>query len=636
MEELLNAIQKASAECAYDRVIELCCQGLEINPYMIEFTMQLANAYEKSGEFLNAYKYYTITGFLNQYHGEYQKTYIEEALERVVTAIEVHTGQLQGVEEQLEYQKRIREVLEGERNIYGYSERAFVTPEQIIGKYFRAGEEEIYYVGSYQDKIKRLGDMDNDVFHKKAEFQKVLEGTGLVLADEGRYIIPIAAEEKNTIHLFSNKKNGKEVSILQRYDKTFEYYMADGGTYIYSSGKSYYGKAVRIQNDTGKKRLVLNIFVDGLAQMLLRGEMFEKYMPCVYRYFKNGVICDRAYSTGEWTYPVLATYISGLSTTQHMMFHNQIDGSLPHNIKTLAEGFEEAGYYTSAVNGDWRIIPSYGHARGYDHFIFQNSGFDAAGVVTHVIDQIEAMKDINQFIWCSFGDLHDVADEWELPMDVSVKLNLQDMGSECTGPTSVKQNYSEHKKKKYIMVMQRIDRYLGVLFEYIKNNYQEEEVLVSLFSDHGQGYLVPPGGEFLATERTNIAYMFRGCGCEPQRSQEIMSNLDYVKMMYHFAGIPYQEDRSEAVLPKCFGGEGRKWAVTESLHPGDPYRAVFNGDHCYAYFYNPVPVGHDGRFALADYEFYLMDDKGERFEDESLKNECLAVVRKRIKYLIKK
>ena len=88
-----------------------------------------------------------------------------------------------------------------------------------------------------------------------------------------------------------------------------------------------------------------------------------------------------------------------------MMFHNQIDGSLPHNIKTLAEGFEEAGYYTSAVNGDWRIIPSYGHARGYDHFIFQNSGFDAAGVVTHVIDQIEAMKDINQFIWCSFGDL---------------------------------------------------------------------------------------------------------------------------------------------------------------------------------------------------------------------------------------
>ena len=143
MEELLNAIQKASAECAYDRVITLCCQGLEINPYMIEFTMQLANAYEKSGEFLNAYKYYTITGFLNQYHGEYQKTYIEEALERVVTAIEVHTGQLQGVEEQLEYQKRIREVLEGERNIYGYSERAFVTPEQIIGKYFRAGEEEM-------------------------------------------------------------------------------------------------------------------------------------------------------------------------------------------------------------------------------------------------------------------------------------------------------------------------------------------------------------------------------------------------------------------------------------------------------------------------------------------------------------
>ena len=102
----------------------------------------------------------------------------------------------------------------------------------------------------------------------------------------------------------------------------------------------------------------------------------------------------------------------------------------------------------------------------------------------------------------------------------------------------------------------------------------------------------------MATERTNIAYMFRGCGCAPQRSQEIMSNLDYVKMMYHFAGIPYQEDRSEAVLPKCFGGEGRKWAVTESLHPGDPYRAVFNsGITAMHIFTIRIPVGHDGRFA---------------------------------------
>ena len=48
--------------------------------------------------------------------------------------------------------------------------------------------------------------------------------------------------------------------------------------------------------------------------------------------------------------------MSGLATTQHMMFHNEIDWKLPNSVKTLMEYFHESGYYTSAFSGDWRII----------------------------------------------------------------------------------------------------------------------------------------------------------------------------------------------------------------------------------------------------------------------------------------
>ena len=49
-------------------------------------------------------------------------------------------------------------------------------------------------------------------------------------------------------------------------------------------------------------------------------------------------------------------------------------------------------------------------------------------------------------------------------------------------------------------MMSYVDRYLGILFQYLKDTYKDEEILVSLFSDHGQGYLIPDRGQFLGSE----------------------------------------------------------------------------------------------------------------------------------------
>ena len=57
-------------------------------------------------------------------------------------------------------------------------------------------------------------------------------------------------------------------------------------------------------------------------------------------------------------------------------------------------------------------------------------------------------------------------------------------------------------------MLQYMDRYLGMLFSYLEHTYKENEIVVALFSDHGQGYLIPENGQFLGPERTNVHLCF--------------------------------------------------------------------------------------------------------------------------------
>lgn len=88
-----------------------------------------------------------------------------------------------------------------------------------------------------------------------------------------------------------------------------------------------------------------------MAQVLLTKDRFSQLMPNTAKYFDKGMVCKQTYSSGEWTYPSIAGFMSGLTTSHHMMFHNEIDWKLPETSKTLLEYFHEEGYYTSVFLG---------------------------------------------------------------------------------------------------------------------------------------------------------------------------------------------------------------------------------------------------------------------------------------------
>ena len=170
----------------------------------------------------------------------------------------------------------------------------------------------------------------------------------------------------------------------------------------------------------------------------------------------------------------------------------------------------------------------------------------------------------------------------------------------------------------------------GFLYSYIQNNYKENEIVISLFADHGQGYLVSPDKNFLSKERTKVAFMFRGDGVKEQITDEMISTADYVPIMCKLAGIEMSDAKIDGRLPKAFGGKERKYTITESLHPGDVYTAVANTKEYEIYFVNSEATDNEGRFHLRDYKVYGFYRDGKKVEDEAILKEYENIFIERI------
>jgi hypothetical protein len=75
----------------------------------------------------------------------------------------------------------------------------------------------------------------------------------------------------------------------------------------------------------------------------------------------------------------------------------------------------------------------------------------------------------------------------DISIQSSTDISLHDYSGEKS--KSVHSSYSEKKTKIYVEELKRIDFYLKILFDYIKDQYKDDEVVVSICSDHGQGYI---------------------------------------------------------------------------------------------------------------------------------------------------
>ena len=490
--------------------------------------------------------------------------------------------------------------------------------EDLIGKEYR----DIYgnrKYNAFYDDIGLEGYISDAVMAEnpswwltKLECREVMRTKHLTLDTGVECLLPVLQEKNDSPYQFI-LPDGKMITCRNKKAQHFEYYRLPSGTQLDSEEELCIGSPVVLKHNPANKKIVLNIFVDGISQRVIEEERLKNLMPYTYDFFSKGVQCTNVYTSGEWTLPVLASYVTGVSTTEHMLLHNILTYGIPEDIPVLAEYFKGQGYQTAKIDGDWRSTQTYGYGRGVDRIIYQhqNIGMRAEQIVADVLDHMKLMKETNQYIWMGCGDLHDVADGYSLRPSVQAGIPLDERADESIGITSVKQSYSRKKRAAYILQMKHIDEYLAHIYRYLEEMYRDDEMVVSLFGDHGQGYLVEEGAHFLSEGRTKVAMMFRGKMEKTGICDEVLSICDYLPILCRLAGIPLKNKKIDGNLPAFFGGEKeREYAITESIHPGDPYQAAIVSKECTYYFTAGGIVEYDGRFELGEYSHKLLDKEG--------------------------
>lgn len=229
--------------------------------------------------------------------------------------------------------------------------------------------------------------------------------------------------------------------------------------------------------------------------------------------------------------------------------------------------------------------------------------------------------------------MHDVADEINLPSAVQAKMSLSDYDMGEKSKTSVKQKYSPNKISAYVKVATHVDSKLKVLYDYIGENYDEDEFVVTLFGDHGQGYIVKPDEFHLSRGLSNIGFMTRGGGVSGT-TDEYINIVDYTNIITRLAGIQDVQILSDGKLPKVYGGMDEiKYAITETIHPGDPYMVAIHSEKYVFYMESLNNVKNYGKVDMSEYRAHLYDSEENEINDDELKMRFIEFILDRTKYI---
>lgn len=497
-----------------------------------------------------------------------------------------------------------------------------------IGKAFKILEKN-YFIGLYDNYYYERDALFKDIAPELSNLFKIEVIPGKLhkyfkYKAEVDTVIPIMKiEEGSTIEIFINKEKYNFNSLL--YNRFYYYKVKSGDEVLIKSNKNFIiGDIIKLKLNESKPKLILNIFIDGLSQKFIEKNKLEEIMPNTYKYFLDGAINNNCYSSGEWTYVSLASHFTGLSTVNHMVFHPNINTDNIKKLDLYTEIFKENGYNTAKIDGDWRSCPKVGYVKGMNRYVYQASirGMHVNEVIDEAIDHIEAFKETNNFLWICIPDLHDIADEYETRLSTQIESDINVRVKNKTIGTSVRKRYDIGKIERYRIQLKRIDRYLKIIYDYINDNYKNDEVIVSIFSDHGQGYFIEDGKDMLEEERVKVPLMIKGKNISSGQYDEMIQAYDMYRIILNAIGI---EDKfnNDANLPKYFGGnKEREYTISESIFPNETYKATINDKYYKFFFESEEKVTIDGRVKLRKYNIKLINKKND--EDETLKEIDIA------------
>lgn len=632
-DNLLLALKEKYNEADFQATIDLGYEAVDRNRLNLEANYLLAQALYKEEKWLESYTYYSILYNLQE---QYQEYVIEqESLLAVIDKTSKHAVEyMNTLPENARdiYKEKLFEVNSNDHNLLQTIFTVEDNMPDFFGLHTFSGKK--YFIGRYDDwsgTFRKPECNQNGITAKSEIYEVDYVGTEYEVKGSFPCVCPV---------IYNTNTRENEITITQQNGKSTKYVGYGINTYVYlrieqpcvicSKHEMVFAKPVILRHQQGNKRLVLNLFLDSFNWKFIKERSFKELMPNTYGFFENGIICNRFYTGSEFTYPSVASYFTGCSSTTHQVLNQNVQFPIPEKLDMLSEIFHDYGYYVSIIGGDDAVIPSYGYCRGVDRTLYEKSeqNFYTENVVHEVIEQLEAYGEADQFIWADIQDLHKVAGYWPPRMSVQSRLNPECTQVDNMGGSGLYQTPSPNRRKVYEQQLKYIDFQLGRLYSYIKERYKEDEIIVTLISDHGNGFNVDAGQPFMSEQRINVPLMIHCNENYEHICNEKIENIDYGHILCKLANI--QNDRilhNEGQLPHFFGGKREKeYIFSQSLFPDREYEAVIIGDDFWFCFQSIQKIENDCRIDLTGSENILMNHDNCVIKNKELENKCIQII----------
>lgn len=638
------------SKISFENLLTQCLDGYETEDYayMQKYAQEakLRNPYHLMAVYLSAIansctdhwlEAYADLRFLENLQNTYQ--------ENVISAEELQQMIMQAKEMVLQRDDHEqKEQLQQIDDRYVLLQANLFTSYKPIEGYFRplSLDGRFYYMAGYLtwgDSYMNVTDSGSCLTNKFDIYQIEAISKDKSYVDSFPCIVPVVAntDVENYPNKFEIKTGTDRYSFPAYGFKKYDYYRIDEPTAFTAENITVFGKPIPLHHDPKRKKLILSIFLDSFNWKVIKEHSLKECMPNTYDFFQEGLICDEFYAGSEFTYPSIASYWTGLRSSHHKMLNQSVKRAMPADRKVFPEIFQEAGYFTAKIGGNDSVIPDFGYMRGIDRFLYQywQEDFFAHEAVHQTIEHMEAFQETDQFIWLDIPDLHDVAGVWDMPLSVQTSCPIHVNEIDFTGryPGTLYQTPSPNRREVYLKEMAYIDRQLGVLYRYIKEHYSRDEVVVTLFSDHGNGFNVDAGQPFLSWQRENVPLMIYGPEFSHNICDELVESVDYGHILCHLAGL---EDPSlvenDGNLPAFCGGTEKEYVFAQSQHPDREY-AAFVGTKDYRFYLESYQkVDKDCRIEISAGAYVkLVDMEDQEFQDPDIMEKCKAIVMENIR-----
>ena len=460
----------------HQMALQYAYRAVQNQPYVADAHCNCGYAFELCENYFQAYEQYAVAKELalggNPIGVPIEK--IEESMQQILNII-MNRAQL-GETDDIETDKRwINYIANMDRINWGIRKPVFHDGTNMIAQKYNdyPGLPEIFagITGMQSAYHMICNKLYVNTIMEETDLQRTYAmGSNIEIESDTECFVPLIMDRPGRLCVQTEKKQAEiEYNSPLQY---INYRVPKGKVLISSEDREFrLGEMVPIIHDRKRKPLILNIFVDGLSQTVLENHM-EMLMPNTYRFFREGMICTNAHTAGDWTFPSIASIVTGQTMANHKMLHSKLLRKIDAETPILFEYFKNAGYNTTKIGGNWRIAPNYGYARGMNRVHYQHmyEGFPIEKVVSEVEEQIHTMRETDQFIWMEIGELHLIADEYNVA-PLQGQFMIWENDNTKGKINSVKQEYDETKRKYYLKQIEYVDRKLAGLYQYIENNH---------------------------------------------------------------------------------------------------------------------------------------------------------------------